>query len=294
MAVPARVLSRALGVLLGALVALAVLPVGAQASSASDFVSRINAARSSQGAAPLAVRGDLAAVAQAQAERMADRSELFHNPNLAGSVSHWSLLGENVGYGPDAATIHQAFMNSAPHRKNILNEAYTEIGVGVVFRDHVMWVSEVFRKPTGTSSSGGGSSSGSKGSGSGGSSSGSHSSSKATSHQSGSQHSSSTSHATSAAGSHRSASTSARKQGHRQTAKHPRRHVTTSPRPPFRAVSTAGAAAAAMPRVQVTPLTWTTPADEPLHEDPLPTAAFVSLGVLALVLVGAATRVRLF
>ncbi len=103
------------------------------------------------------MRGDLAAAAQVQAERMADRSDLFHNPDLGGSVSHWSALAENVGYGPDVAAIHTAFMNSPGHRTNILNAKYTEVGVGVVVRNHVMWVAEVFRRPSGeTSGSGSG------------------------------------------------------------------------------------------------------------------------------------------
>jgi hypothetical protein len=141
-----------------ALALVAAVPTGAHASASSDFVAKINAARQSHGGQALTVRGDLAAAAQAQAERMADRSDLFHNPDLGGSVSHWSALAENVGYGPDVATIHTAFMNSPGHRTNILNAKYTEVGVGVVVRDHVVWVAEVFRRPTGqTSSSGSGS-----------------------------------------------------------------------------------------------------------------------------------------
>ena len=75
---------------IAALVMVAVVPTGAQASSSSDFVAKINAARQSHGTKALTVRGDLAAAAQVQAERTADRSDLFHNPDLGGSVSHWS------------------------------------------------------------------------------------------------------------------------------------------------------------------------------------------------------------
>ena len=34
---------------------------------------------------------------------MADKGQLFHNPNLASEAHNWQKLGENVGYGPDAA-----------------------------------------------------------------------------------------------------------------------------------------------------------------------------------------------
>lgn len=272
-----RALVRAGAVVLGALLAISLLPVGAQASSASDFVSRINAERASRGEAGLAVRSDLMAAAQAQAERMADKSKLYHNPNLGGSVSHWVLLGENVGYGPDVATIHRAFMKSAPHRHNILNTAYTEVGVGVVFRDHVMWVAEMFRKPTGTTSSGGSGSSGSK------SGSSSHSSSHA-------KASSSTSHAAATKGTHKHAAKKHVKAHKKRAAAH--RPVF---RPDARAVALATTAdlAAFHVDMRIEPPVWTPPPDQPLREDPLPTAAFVSLGLLGLVLAGAATRIRL-
>jgi hypothetical protein len=38
-------------------------------------------------------------------------------------------------------------MNSAPHRANILDKRFTEVGVGVVVADGTIWVSEVFRRP---------------------------------------------------------------------------------------------------------------------------------------------------
>jgi peptidoglycan hydrolase-like protein with peptidoglycan-binding domain len=56
-------------------------------------------------------------------------------------------VGENVGYGPDALTVHAAFMNSAPHRANILDRDYTEVGIGAVTVNGRVWVAEVFRRP---------------------------------------------------------------------------------------------------------------------------------------------------
>ena len=116
---------------------------------AGEFVSLTNSARSGHGVSRLAVSGDLASIAQRQAQRMADKGELFHNPKLASEVHDWQKIGENVGYGPDAASIHNAFMHSSGHRANILDGAFTQIGVGVVVKDGVVWVSEVFRQPEG-------------------------------------------------------------------------------------------------------------------------------------------------
>ncbi|MFP5335367.1 MAG: CAP domain-containing protein [Actinomycetes bacterium] len=136
-------------------------PAGA---SAGTFVSLINSARASAGLPALSSRGDLASVAASWTQRMASSGTLAHNPSLASQVTGYRYVGENVGYGPDAATIHRAFMDSASHRANILDRDYTEVGVAVVQADGRLWVTEVFRAPSGapkagTPSPGGGTSS---------------------------------------------------------------------------------------------------------------------------------------
>jgi hypothetical protein len=123
----------------------------AQASTASSFTSLINSARASAGLAPYSVRSDLAAVAQGQAQRMASEQKLFHNPSLATQVKNWRYVGENVGYGPDVTTLWNAFMASTPHRDNILDHQFTQVGVGAVTVGGTLWVSMVFRTPMTTS-----------------------------------------------------------------------------------------------------------------------------------------------
>ena len=63
---------------------------------------------------------------------MAGQSRLYHNPQLTSDVKNWRWVGENVGYGPDALTVHVAFMNSPAHKANILDRDYTEVGIGAV------------------------------------------------------------------------------------------------------------------------------------------------------------------
>jgi peptidoglycan hydrolase-like protein with peptidoglycan-binding domain len=126
--------------------ALTAAPAGA--TTAEDgLTARLNGARSDQGLPSLATRSDLVTVARAQAARMADSGTLYHNPNLTTDVTNWRWVGENVGYGPDALTVHVAFMQSAPHRANILDRDYTEIGIGAVVVNGRVWVAEVFRRP---------------------------------------------------------------------------------------------------------------------------------------------------
>ena len=114
----------------------------AQSSHESCFVSKINAARST----PLTVRSDLVAIARRHSQRMADSGTIFHNGNLANEApSDWQSLGDNVGMGPSCSDIHNAFMNSPSHRKNILDPKFNFVGVGVVTAsDGTLYVTEVF------------------------------------------------------------------------------------------------------------------------------------------------------
>lgn len=118
-------------------------------SAEAQFVSLINAERKNAGLAPLSVAGDLVSVARKHSARMASKNELYHNPNLGSEVTGWQRVGENVGRGPSVSSIHTAFMNSAGHRKNILDPGWTQVGVGVEVVDGRVWVTEVFRTPSG-------------------------------------------------------------------------------------------------------------------------------------------------
>ena len=123
----------------------------AQSASAttveSTFIAKLNHARAWRDIPRLRTRAILTEVAREQAKRMADRNTLYHNPSLRSDVPNWRWVGENVGYGPDAITIHVAFMHSPGHRANILDRDYTQVGVGAVVRDGRVWVAEVFRRP---------------------------------------------------------------------------------------------------------------------------------------------------
>ncbi len=118
------------------------------ATSVEDtFTARINHARAARGIPRLALNSDLVRVARDQAARMAARSTLYHNPRLTQDVTNWRWVGENVGYGPDALTVHVAFMQSPGHRANILDRDYTQVGIGSVVVNGRVWVAEVFRQP---------------------------------------------------------------------------------------------------------------------------------------------------
>jgi uncharacterized protein YkwD len=149
--VPGRLVAAVLTVLavvLTALVTGAATAAPAGATSVEDvFTTKLNQERTSRGIPRLTPRAALVEVARAQARRMAARNTLYHNPNLTRDVTNWRWVGENVGYGPDALTVHVAFMNSPGHRANILDRDYTEVGIGAVTVGDRVWVAEVFRRP---------------------------------------------------------------------------------------------------------------------------------------------------
>lgn len=88
-----------------------------------------NAARSAAGLAPLESRSDLVSFARNHTDAMINAGKIFHSGNLGSATTGWTKLGENVGVG-GGCDLHNAFMNSAGHRANILDKAYTSIGVG--------------------------------------------------------------------------------------------------------------------------------------------------------------------
>jgi len=128
---------------LGAIFAVAT---PAQASSEeSRFTSLTNHERSSRGIRTLTVASDLVSIARRHSEQMAARGTIYHNDNLANEVGgNWTMLGENVGKGGSVDSIHDAFMNSAPHRANILRSNFNQVGIGTAVKGGYIYVTEVF------------------------------------------------------------------------------------------------------------------------------------------------------
>lgn len=150
-AVPARPLPAALVAFLALLLASVAVATPAHAASGSDlearFVAAVNAERAAAGLPALRVADELVSVGRQHAQRMASTADLHHNPNLGNDVTGWDKVGENVGRGPDVGRIHAAFMASPSHRANVLDPAWTEVGMGVVVVDGQVWVTELFRLP---------------------------------------------------------------------------------------------------------------------------------------------------
>jgi hypothetical protein len=84
-------------------------------------------------------------IAHRHSVEMAQRRSIYHNTSVTSEVRGWRAIGENVGRGPSASSIHGAFMGSSSHRAHILNARYKQIGTGAVKgSDGYLYVTEVF------------------------------------------------------------------------------------------------------------------------------------------------------
>ncbi len=140
-----------LAVLGGFLVAAGSAAYADVVSDEARFVQRINADRASVGAPPVSVVPRLVDIARAWSRLLSERStsvsecSLAHNQNLLEVLRPASKVAENVGCGDASAdALHDAFMNSPSHRKNILDPSLDGVGVGVVMTGETMFVSVEF------------------------------------------------------------------------------------------------------------------------------------------------------
>ncbi len=122
------------------------LTAAADTESEAGFVAQINASRSANGLAPLAVDAKLRTHARDHTEEMMAAGYIFHSSgaelSAAGSPG-WTVLGENVGVGGTVSSLHQAFMDSPTHRDNILGD-FNYVGVGSGTKDGTLYVTVLF------------------------------------------------------------------------------------------------------------------------------------------------------
>jgi len=116
------------------------------AVDAQRFIELINEARKAHGLAPLRSRKDLRTIAVHWSARMAAEERIWHNHALRNEVFGWWRLGENVGWAAGSVEyLHQAFLASPEHRRNILDPLFTSIGVAeTVSADGRIFVVEDF------------------------------------------------------------------------------------------------------------------------------------------------------
>lgn len=140
-------------ILLGAVVAIAffvALPAAAASAEPvadeAQFLALLNQVRVSRGLNPVLPDAQLQSIARQWSERLRADGALSHNPNIAGQVSNWRLIGENVGVGATVQQLHDAFVASPKHYENIAEPKFDYVGIGVVEDAGQIWVTFDFKE----------------------------------------------------------------------------------------------------------------------------------------------------
>lgn len=126
-------------------------PAAATAGDEAAFVASLNEVRAGVGLPALTVNSQLVALARGHAQVMADAGEIFHaSPISAGYSGPWSKFGENVGVGANVSVLVDAFVDSPGHYANIIDPAFTEIGVGVIYNGPALYTTHRFLQVPGS------------------------------------------------------------------------------------------------------------------------------------------------
>jgi hypothetical protein len=155
MATALRCLTIIAAIVLAALLLTATLhaaPAPPQSAADLTLLSAANRDRASAGLALLQWDGALAAAAHQHAVLMAQRNTLSHQfPGEAPmqdrarhAGARFSLIAENIAEGPSIPGLHTQWMNSAPHRANLLDRELNTIGISVVQSGNMYFAVEDF------------------------------------------------------------------------------------------------------------------------------------------------------
>ena len=144
---------RCAAVAIAAVVVLAGLVVSTPAYAVTDsdagLFEATNAERVRYGRPPLTHDPGLSSIARSWTAKMLKAGVVSHNPNLANEVRSqviptYRWLGDNVGNGSSVNQVQSLFLQSAPHRANILGD-YNRLGIGVLRAENgQIWVTAIF------------------------------------------------------------------------------------------------------------------------------------------------------
>jgi len=111
-----------------------------------------NQARQDAGIEQLAWNEQAAEAARAHAKLMAEKQSLSHQfsgeptlrERLGSTELRFDAVAENVADAESPDEIHQALMNSPPHRQNLLSPKYNSLGIGVAKNGDQLYVVQDF------------------------------------------------------------------------------------------------------------------------------------------------------
>jgi hypothetical protein len=117
-----------------------------------------NRDRSAQGLSLLQWDNALANAARLHAQRMAQENTISHQfpgelpllKRASQTGAHFNVIAENVAEGPSASGIHVQWMNSPPHRANLLDPQLSAVGIAVVQGSDNLYAVEDFSQMVAT------------------------------------------------------------------------------------------------------------------------------------------------
>lgn len=118
-----------------------VKPAATESEAEAILLRLVNRDRDVAGLLPLSENRRLRSMARAHSRDMRDREFFAHVSPSTGRLAdraqgvgiRYRRIGENIAVGYDVYEAQEALMRSPGHRKNLLDPAFTEIGVGVAF-----------------------------------------------------------------------------------------------------------------------------------------------------------------
>lgn len=142
--------SRRLSLLLIVTMSVLALSPAANAESVAEgeFLAKINATRAADGLGSLQVDDGLRSYARSHTEAMVDAGGIYHSREAdlrATGGTGWDRIGENIGRGQTPTSLHEAFMASPGHKKNIVGD-FNYVGIGTESSGGYLYVTVVFMK----------------------------------------------------------------------------------------------------------------------------------------------------
>jgi hypothetical protein len=113
---------------------------GPRPAAAEQLFALANQSRAQAGADSLKWDRALAEAAMRHCQRMAQEGPISHRyggeadltERAAAAGAHFGLIEENIAAGDYASQIHQGWLNSPGHRRNLLNPEVDRVGIAVI------------------------------------------------------------------------------------------------------------------------------------------------------------------
>ncbi|MDQ3982187.1 MAG: CAP domain-containing protein [Actinomycetota bacterium] len=112
-------------------------------ASEKCFMRKVNRVRAAHDQRRLRWDKQLGYVARRHARVLANHGGVWHDQNLGHRVTRWRTLGQNTGAGGKCRRLFRSFMDSAPHRANILGR-WRFIGAGTQRKGNRLYVQTIF------------------------------------------------------------------------------------------------------------------------------------------------------